>query len=165
MQPYTTFPRLTLWLLVLLVAGGGIGVQAGLFGSDTDVEEIATEELRALMADGAQSDGIVLVDVRSPREIAVSMIPGAISVSQFEANAGQYRDVEVITYCTIGVRSETYAEKLLEAGFRARNYVGSILDWVGAGLPVVTPDGEATRRVHVYSREFSVPPPYEAVTQ
>lgn len=140
-------------------------VQADFFGLSRDVESVSVEELQALMAGKGPEGKIVLVDVRSAGEIAVSMIPGAISRFEFEASRDQYRGTEVITYCTVGARSADYAEKLLDDGFHARNYAGSILDWVGAGLPVVTPDGEPTQRVHVYSRRFSVPPPYEAVTQ
>lgn len=165
MQPYTTFSRITPWLLTLLLAGSALPAQADFFGRASSVESVSVEEVQALMADGAEDGDVVLVDVRSPEEIAVSIIPGAISLSDFEANRQQYRKAEVITYCTVGARSADYAEKLIEAGFLARNYEGSILDWVDAGLPVVTPAGEATRRVHVYSKKFSVPPPYEAVTQ
>ncbi|MEQ8514993.1 MAG: rhodanese-like domain-containing protein [Chromatocurvus sp.] len=158
-------PRVILRLILLLVAVNVAQVQADFFGPSRDVESVSVEELQALMAGKGPQGKIVLVDVRSPGEIAVSMIPGAISRSEFEASRDQYRGTEVITYCTVGARSADYAEKLLDDGFQARNYAGSILDWVGAGLSLVTPDGEPTRRVHVYSKRFSVPPPYEAVTQ
>lgn len=168
MKPYTTSTRLTprllaLVLTLMVLAPSALPARADFFGRTSGVESVSVEEVQALMADGAQDGDVVLVDVRSPAEIAVSVIPGAISISEFETNREKYRKAEVITYCTIGVRSADYAKKLIRAGIRARNYEGSILDWVGAGLPVVTPDGEATRRVHVYSRQFSVPPPYEAV--
>jgi len=164
MHNLTLVPRITPWLLALLLAGSALPAQADLFGRAPRVASVSTEEVQALMAAGTESKDVVLVDVRSPEEIAVSIIPGAISVSEFEANFQQYRAAEVITYCTVGVRSAYYADKLIDAGVRARNYEGSILDWVGAGLPVVTSAGEATRRVHVYSRRYSVPPPYKAVT-
>lgn len=166
MQPYTSFARVTPWLLaLLLLAASALPARADWFGRAPDVESVSLEEVQALMAEGAQQGDVVLVDVRSPEEIAVSIIPGAIPMTEFEAQLENYREAKVITYCTIGVRSADYAEKLMEAGFEARNYEGSILDWVNAGLPVVTPAGEATRRVHVYSEQFSVPPPYEAVTR
>ncbi len=165
MQPHTRSGRITSWLLALLLtAAAALPAQADWFGSAPDVESVSLEEVQTLMAEGAHKGNVVLVDVRSPEEIAVSVIPGAISKGEFEAQPDTYREAKVITYCTIGVRSADYAEKLIEAGFEARNYQGSILDWVKAGLPVVTPAGEPTRRVHVYSRQFSVPPPYEAVT-
>lgn len=166
MQTYRSSGRVTHRLLaLLLLAASALPAQADWFGKASEVESVSLQEVQALLAEESQESAVVLVDVRSPEEIAVSIIPGAIPMSEFEANLENYRKAKVITYCTIGVRSADYAEKLIEAGFSARNYEGSILDWVNAGLPVVTPAGEATRRVHVYSKQFSVPPPYEAVTR
>lgn len=102
MQRYSISARFMRWLLALvLVSGGILSAQADLFTQKSDVESIPVEELQALMAVQPEARNIVLVDVRSPAEIAVSMIPGAISISEFEASRDQYRSAEVITYCTV----------------------------------------------------------------
>lgn len=107
---------------------------------------------------------VVLVDVREPVEREVSMIPGAIPAERFDAEREQHRDAVVVAYCTIGYRSGLWAEHLREQGFDARNLEGSILGWTHAGRPLVGPDGEPTRRVHVYGERWNLAAEgYEAV--
>lgn len=106
-----------------------------------------------------ETDGrLVLVDCRSPEERAVSGIEGAISRDTFEANLESYRDRRVVTYCTIGYRSGVYAKELNTVGFNVHNLVGGVLAWAHADAPFVTPDGESTRRVHVYGRTWDILP-------
>jgi rhodanese-related sulfurtransferase len=155
----------TFLALFLLLGSGAVRAQFGLFDDKPAIGTVSTEELREKLAADEDGDRVVLVDVRTPEEIAVSIIPGAISASDFEADRSRFRDAEVITYCTVGVRSEHYARKLVADGYRAANYKASILGWVGEGHPVVTPAGDPTRQVHVYSDDYSVPAPYEAVTE
>lgn len=106
----------------------------------------------------------VIVDVRSEREVEVSVIPGAITKAQYEQNIERYKDRTAIVYCTIGGRSAQYAKELKGKGITAKNFKGSILQWVQAGLPVVTPGGEPTNRVHTYSSRYKIPDRYEQVT-
>lgn len=108
---------------------------------------------------------LLLVDVRSEKETAVSMIPGAVTREAYERNPAQYADFRIVPYCTVGVRSGRYTRRLLEAGVDAVNFEGSIIAWVEARLPLVTSDGEATRRVHTWSRSIGVPAGYEQVTR
>jgi len=105
----------------------------------------------------------VLIDVRSDKEIAVSIIPGAITKTDFEKNQADYRDKLIIPYCTVGGRSEKYAKQLLQDGWRVKNYKGSILEWIGAEQPLVTVKGEPTQRVHTYSNRYLVPANYQQV--
>lgn len=45
---------------------------------------------------------------------------------------------EVITYCTVGIRSGFTAELMRMCGYsKARNYNGSFSEWAGAGLPFI----------------------------
>ena len=124
-----------------------------------DTPHVTVAELRAAM----QSADVVLVDVREERERRVSMIPGAISAKQFEANPSEYRGRRIIAYCTIGYRSGMYAKKLRGQGWQVANLKGSILAWTHAGQEVVNESGP-TRRVHVWGRKWDLlPAGYEAV--
>jgi rhodanese-related sulfurtransferase len=114
--------------------------------------------------EGTQDD-FVLVDVRSDAEVNVSVIPGAITKSQFEKNPQLYQDKTVIVYCTVGGRSGAYAKQLAEKGVKVKNYQGSILEWVKAELPVETLDGKPTNRVHTYSDRYRIPSKYQQVTR
>jgi len=92
----------------------------------------------------------------------VSMIPGALTKSEFEDTAHQHQGKLVIAYCTIGVRSGHYAADLIRKGWKARNYRGSILDWCNNNSPL-TCDGVETNLVHTYSPRYSVNENYVAV--
>lgn len=139
-------------------------------------EEITTKELKALLderqsaskaaaASGqpAEESKFVLVDVRSPEEVAVSIIPGAITKQQFEKEKEKYRDKLIIPYCLVGGRSTSYANELKKSGLAVRNYKGSIAEWVSAELPLVTVKGESTNRVFINPERLKVPAKYEAV--
>lgn len=68
-------------------------------------------------------------------EMKVSVIPGAITKAQFEKDRSQHQDRMVIVYCcTVGARSGSYAK---HSRVKVRNYQGSILEWVGAEVPLV----------------------------
>ena len=90
-----------------------------------DVSEITADELQALKA----SENVVLVDVRSDQEQAVSMIPGAITSAYFEEHQPDYRGAAVAVYCTVGQRSGNYAKMLQADGWRVFNLKGTILAW------------------------------------
>lgn len=117
-----------------------------------EVKEISPQSL----ADRQKSDGIVLVDVRTPEEQAVSMIPGAITAEAFAAAEDTYRDKSVVTYCTIGARSGIYADALRKKGFDVFNLKGSLLAWTHAGLPLKDSEGNETKRVHVYGKKWDL---------
>jgi rhodanese-related sulfurtransferase len=149
------------WLAALTIAllAPLAGAQ-GIFGPS--VPTITLEEIRELEESG---ETVQFVDVRSEEEMAVSMLPGAITRREYERNPDAYEDARIVPYCTVGARSGKYTRELQERGVAAVNYRGSILDWVEHGEPLVTPEGEPTKRVHTYSDRFSVPEPYTAVTE
>jgi rhodanese-related sulfurtransferase len=105
-----------------------------------------------------------IVDVRSPSERAVSIIPGAVSSEEFEAQLEEHRAKHVLAYCTAGCRSGAYAEKLREKGLDAFSLSGGVLAWALDEGSFVTLDGKPTRRVHVNGERWDVlSPDYEAV--
>ena len=124
---------------------------------------ILADQIRELQVDHTQRDHFVVVDVRSKAETDVSMIPGAITKSEFEESLSQHQGKTVIVYCTVGVRSGKYAAKLNQQGWEAWNYKGSILDWCQRELLLNTRDGKKTNQVHTYSARYSVPQNYVAV--
>ena len=119
-----------------------------------DIPDISVEEFLALK----ERSDIVLVDNRTPKERAVSMIPGAISDEEFEAVREEYEDAPIVVYCTIGVRSGRYTKKLLRWGFDAYNLAGGVLAWAHAGGEFVDSRGNRTDTVHVYGFEWNLLP-------
>ena len=148
-----------------------------LFGQRPKIESIETRELSSMLKKRSEIEAkakengtdlpppdFVLVDVRSETEIAVSVLPGAITQAAFEKDKSTQKSKLVIPYCTIGGRSGRYASQLAKEGFRVKNYKGSILDWTKHELPLVTLEGQSTHRVHTYSSRYTVPKMYEQVT-
>ncbi|MCS7058471.1 MAG: rhodanese-like domain-containing protein [Meiothermus sp.] len=87
--------------------------------------------------------GLLLLDVREPHEFASGHIPGArnLPLSAFRAdNAGSLGlspGQEVGVHCRSGARSASAFWLLRQQGVRARNYLGSMLEWEAeADLPV-----------------------------
>ncbi|MCO4774326.1 MAG: rhodanese-like domain-containing protein [Deltaproteobacteria bacterium] len=122
------------------------------------VPEVRAEELKQRLEEGQR---VVLVDVRGAEERAVSMLPGALSVEEYEAAAAP--GDAVVVYCTIGARSGNYALELMERGVDVENLVGSVLAWTHVGGELVG-EGGATKRVHVYGAQWDLAANgYEAV--
>lgn len=59
-----------------------------------DVPKVGAEEAMEMRG----RNGVVFVDVRSPEEQQVSMIPGALTVPEFEAKAEALQGATVVTY-------------------------------------------------------------------
>lgn len=116
-----------------------------------EVKEISAEELQKLI----QQEKVILVDVRTPEEMEVSMIIGAISQAEFEQEADKYRNYTIVPYCTIGNRSLDYAHELREQGFKVFNFKGSILSWTHVGGKLVNRTG-ITNRIHTYGRRWEL---------
>lgn len=149
----------------------------GLLGG-TKIETIETADLNKLIQRQKEAEekskqageeppkpDFIVVDVRSDAEVKVSVIPSAITKAEYEKNKSLYAGRLVIPYCTVGGRSGAYAKQLVGKGVKVKNYQGSILKWIDAGLPLVTLEGKPTHRVHTYSDRYRVPEKYEQVTK
>lgn len=126
-----------------------------------EVSEMSVSQLRQHQ----QTQKIVLVDVRPPEERAVSIIPGAISTTELEANLDFYQKYPIVVYCTIGYRSGKYVQKLAEKqqNLELYNLKGSLLAWSHIKGELVNDSGN-TNQVHVYSPKWQlVADDYQAV--
>lgn len=121
------------------------------------VQDITAAELKALMDEDKTP---IIVDVREPKEQAVSMIPGAKTQEEFEAfrrTARLGKDTLIVTHCTIGYRSGKYAEQLQEEGFEGvRNLKGSLLAWTHVGGALVDSKGNPTKKLHTYGKQWEL---------
>ncbi|MCH7873138.1 MAG: rhodanese-like domain-containing protein [Planctomycetes bacterium] len=124
------------------------------------VPEISASEVISRLKAG---EGLVLVDVRTPEERKVSMIDGAITAEQFEADSAKHEGATVVCYCMIGGRSGQYAQQMRGHGVNAVNMPGAVLSWSHAGGAFVDANG-ATKRVHTGSPQLDLlAEGYEAV--
>ena len=106
------------------------------------VEEVDAVTFKNLIASG---NGIVL-DVRTPEEVAQGIIPDAYVIDIYQSGFEEKlqslpKDKEVYVYCAVGGRSRQAAEILLNNGFsKVYNLSGGIVDWRRNGFEVVKPD-------------------------
>jgi rhodanese-related sulfurtransferase len=90
------------------------------------------------------SGEIQLIDVRQPEEHEAGRIAGdrLIELGSLTAEAATIeRDRPVVFYCRSGSRSAMAANAFDVAGYDAHNMTGGLLEWHGAGLPLVPADG------------------------
>jgi rhodanese-related sulfurtransferase len=109
------------------------------------------------------SGRILFVDIRTPAEMEVSMLPNAISKEDYLKNISTYASYTIVAYCTISYRSGKFCEEMEKKGIRIFNLKGGILAWVHEGGKVYDAKGE-TKRVHVHEEKWNyLPQGYEPV--
>ncbi len=91
---------------------------------------ITVEELRDRRARG---DDFVLVDVRDPHELEISVLPGSVKIplGELPARVGELSTAdEIVVHCKMGGRSAQAVQFLLDSGFRkVWNVTGGINAW------------------------------------
>lgn len=115
----------------------GFAIYAGPeYEKKIETSRIAPKELQALLKE--DKAGVILIDVRDPKEFAEGHIPGAINIpaNNFAAlSAGLEKEKKAIVYCNSGGRSYNSYRKLQKMAFK--NISQAIFaDWQEAGLPV-----------------------------
>jgi rhodanese-related sulfurtransferase len=124
-----------------------------------EVEDISPTSAQSLYTRGEA----VFIDVRTPEEQIVSMLPGAVAEQDLADDPSILQGKTAMAYCTIGYRSGLYAEDMSREGIRILNVQGGILGWVFSGGKVYHA-GRETRQVHVYEEEWNyLPDGYEPV--
>lgn len=95
-----------------------------------------------LLARNAGNPAYVILDVRTPEEVASGKLPGAVNIDAesagFEAAlAGLDKEKNYFVYCRTGNRSSVATEKMHELGFKhVYDIQGGITAWQQEGLPV-----------------------------
>jgi rhodanese-related sulfurtransferase len=89
-------------------------------------------------------DGVTVVDVREPVEWQYGRIDGSVHIplTQIPARVDELPvEGQLLVVCKMGGRSAQATAYLRQKGFEAVNLAGGLLDWEGAGRPLVR-DGE-----------------------
>jgi len=106
------------------------------------IRVVAPEVAAATIAD--PPDDLVILDVRTQEEFDEAHIEGAVMLDFYrddfaEALAEFDPDVPYVLYCRSGNRSGSTRAIMADLGFQSVEDVdGGIVDWLDAGLPVVT---------------------------
>ncbi|MBS3027242.1 MAG: hypothetical protein HCA25_09140 [Dolichospermum sp. DET50] len=99
------------------------------------IPQITVQELQKLIL--SKNPQLLLIDVRTPAEYEYTHIPGAILVPLTDVEAGigiiNIKSLtpghKLITYCSVGVRSNKALELLKSAGITGENVKGGIHEW------------------------------------
>lgn len=126
--------------LVMLL---GLALTMVIVGCKNDAQEsvkvVTPDEMQTILG----SEGVQLVDVRTPEEFQEGYIENAQNIDYYSPtfdNDIQKLDKSkpVILYCKSGNRSAKCAQKLLEAGFeKIYDLEGGITEWQYKGLDVI----------------------------
>ena len=87
-------------------------------------------------------DNVIILDVRTPREVAEGIIEGAVHINindiDFATQAGALNKMKPIyVYCKAGGRSAKAQRTLLDLGFQTvYNVEGGITEWIKKGYEV-----------------------------
>ncbi|UZD22401.1 rhodanese-like domain-containing protein [Algoriphagus halophytocola] len=123
---------LTVVLLVTLTSGY-------CFAQNQAVKTLSPAQTEKLAKD---SEAVVLIDVRTPEEVAEGHLKGAkpidIKSETFQQQTAKLdKNKTYILYCKAGVRSEQAARRMLESGFTSiYSLEGGIDAWKAAGKPI-----------------------------
>ena len=121
-----------------------------------NVPYIAVAELKNLQ----QKNKVVILDSRELVEFKVSHIEGAILVGYNHFRLSSLPDsvdkkTPIVVYCTLGVRSEVIANKLIENGYTdVKNLYGGISEWKNKDYIVIDSIQRMTENIHVYSKKW-----------
>ncbi|WP_127845599.1 rhodanese-like domain-containing protein [Psychroflexus aestuariivivens] len=120
------------------------------------VEYISVQNLKNLL----NKKDFILLDVRTPKEFNISHIKNAEFINYEDFNLSNierkyHKNSQIIVYCSVGVRSEKFGEKLIEAGFKnIKNLYGGIFLWKNSGFNVVDFQEKPTENIHVYHKRW-----------
>lgn len=129
---------------------------------DLMLNQMYDENVELIQLDSSSlSNNWQLFDVRSEEEYGVSHIEGAEFIN-FETYSSEdlsalKKEDTIIVYCSIGVRSQEYAEFLMAEGFEnVFNLYGGIFEWKNNNNPVLNVNKEPTDSVHAYSKLWGI---------
>lgn len=126
--------------LIALALVGVSTLAACAGGAESGGETLDADAFAELTA----SQGVVVLDVRTPEEFASGHLPDAVNIDvsapDFAARVATLDlDASYALYCRTGNRSATAMQVMQDAGFESLAHLGGgIVAWVDAGGDVVT---------------------------
>lgn len=124
--------------------------------NDNSVPYITCEELNK------QKNDVIILDSRELKEYKTSHLKDAIHVGydNFKIstikNKIPDKNVPIVMYCSVGIRSESIGDSLIKAGYKnVKNLFGGIFEWKNNNLSVFNAHEKETDSIHTFSQEWS----------
>jgi len=121
------------------------------------IDQVSTADLVELLS-SADGKDLILLDVRSPDEYAVSHLRGAQLTpserSALDVLRGAAKDRLIVVYCSVGYRSASMTQRLMARGYtNVHSLEGGLFEWANDDLPRYR-DGEQVQAVHPFDTEW-----------
>lgn len=127
-----------LMVIGLVVASCGSTTAQPEAASAPVVDLLAADEVDELLAE--PPSGLVVLDVRTPEEVAAGHLPGQHNIDFYDADFVSQldqldKDVPYLVYCRSGNRSEVAVQQMRDLGFTTiYELEGGVLGWEQAGF-------------------------------
>lgn len=116
-----------------------------------------------ISVDSLAGSNAILLDARETKEYEVSHLQNAICVGydNFDlqkaiTNLPKDKTAKIVVYCSLGIRSEIVADKLIKEGYtNVFNLYGGIFEWKNNSFQVVDTLGNSTEKVHTFNKDWS----------
>ncbi|NCT10065.1 MAG: rhodanese-like domain-containing protein [Flavobacteriia bacterium] len=104
----------------------------------------------------------IILDAREESEYQVSHLKNAIFVGYNSFNLKgtlaklpKDKSEKIVVYCSLGIRSETIAHKLIQNGFtNVYNLYGGIFEWKNKDFQIVDTLENPTEKVHTFNKNW-----------
>ena len=105
---------------------------------------------------------VIIIDARALSEYNISHIKNAIHVGfntfLLDAFAKQFpnKDKAIVVYCSLGIRSEIIANRLIKDGYTdVKNLYGGIFEWKNTNFSIYNFENKETDSIHAFSKAWS----------
>lgn len=110
----------------------------------------------------SEKNSPILLDAREEKEFKVSHLENAICVGFDHFNVTETleklpkdKNTKIVVYCSLGIRSEIVAHKLIEKGYtNVYNLYGGIFEWKNHSFQVMDTLGKKTEKVHAFNKDW-----------
>lgn len=148
-----------LCILFLLISASAFGQKK----LDKLLNKFNKNNVPYISADTLATTNAILLDARETKEYEVSHIKNAICVGydQFDlqktiTNLPKDKNAKIVVYCSLGIRSEIVADKLINEGYtNVYNLYGGIFEWKNNNFQVQDTLGNSTEKVHTFNKDWS----------
>jgi phage shock protein E len=119
-------------------AGAAAGGEAVSAGEEPGVRALSATEAAPLL----DHPDVVVLDIRTPPEVAQARLPGAMALDYYAPDFAQQlaqldRSATYLMYCRSGSRSASARGLMTQLGFEdVVDVRGGLIEWVDAGLPL-----------------------------
>lgn len=116
-------------------------------------------ELPFLLKQIQENEKFIFLDTRELNEFQVSHLPGAIHVGYEDFDLKKAiklipKNENIVVYCSVGFRSDKINRQLVKAGYKSKNLIGGIFEWVNQNQKVYQKK-KPTSKVHTYNKDWS----------